>query len=404
MELKKRYYLYEHIVYIVFWLMLFFIPIFGFWLGRQKFLGSNDFNPLFGTLMFLCAYLVMFLINDIICIPKLLFQKKVVSYLIVSLILCAVVTYGSRKIEQLFHIDNGPAPHEQMDGGLQRPDRPHDFSEPQKPSGPNGNFGPRNTNTPKDPNIPAPIDRHGPHQGIDMFFRVPGGSDFGIILMALLVLSFNIAMKFLFRAMENNIKDKTLEKENIRSELEYLKYQINPHFLMNTLNNIHALVDIDPTKAKDNVIRLSKLMRFVLYKGPEEAVSLQDEINFLQDYIDLMRIRFTDSVEIKYSYPDIVPTLKLPSLLFVTFIENAFKHGVSYQNHSYIYIDVSTNDKYITLNVKNSKFNDDNKKKEGGVGIDNTMRRLKLIYGDDYKLDIDNGVNDYSVKLKIRSL
>src|SRR5574344_2239507 len=292
-----------------------------------------------------------------------------------------------------------------MDGGLQRPDRPHDFSEPQKPSGPNGNFGPRNTNTPKDPNIPAPIDRHGPHQGIDMFFRVPGGSDFGIILMALLVLSFNIAMKFLFRAMENNIKDKTLEKENIRSELEYLKYQINPHFLMNTLNNIHALVDIDSEKAKETIINLSKMMRFVLYKGPKDKVSLLDEIEFLKDYIELMRIRYIDSVDIRFEYPENIPTINIPSLLFVPFVENAFKHGVSYQKNSFIHIAISGDEKDVNFEVVNSKIDETMVKEgSGGIGLDNTKRRLNLIYGTDYTLDIDDDKDSYKVNLKIKAL
>ena len=112
--------------------------------------------------------------------------------------------------------------------------------------------------------------------------------------------------------------------------MDYLKFQINPHFFMNTLNNIHALIDIDTEYAKNAVIELSKMMRYVLYESGREIISLNRDIQFVQNYIGLMRIRYTDAVDIRVEYPhDLSPQVSIPPLLLIVFVENAFKHGIS---------------------------------------------------------------------------
>ena len=118
-----------------------------------------------------------------------------------------------------------------------------------------------------------------------------------------------------------------LEKENLNQQLEYLKYQINPHFFMNTLNNIHALVDIDPEKAKTTIVELSKMMRYLLYEGNNSLIPLHREVEFLRNYITLMKLRYTDKVKIDTDIPVSLPDRRLPPLLLITFVENAFKHG-----------------------------------------------------------------------------
>ena len=125
---------------------------------------------------------------------------------------------------------------------------------------------------------------------------------------------------------------KDLERQRLESELQYLKYQLNPHFFMNTLNNIYALVDLNTEQAKKTIIELSKLMRYVLYEANKNQISLEHEIQFLENYIALMKLRYIDNLNIRTEFPVVVPCVQIPPLLFISLLENAFKHGVSYQD------------------------------------------------------------------------
>ena len=158
-----------------------------------------------------------------------------------------------------------------------------------------------------------------------------GEHDVLSIVVLILMFGANLGTKYYFRSRSDQRKLEDLEKQNLEQQLEYLKYQINPHFFMNTLNNIHALVDIDPEKAKSTILELSKMMRFVLYEGNKTVVPLEREISFLQNYITLMKLRYTDKVRIQVDVAQTLPNKDVPPLIFITFVENAFKHGVSYR-------------------------------------------------------------------------
>lgn len=223
-----------------------------------------------------------------------------------------------------------------------------------------------------------------------------------VISYAVLVLLFgmNLGIKYYFKNEEDLIKMAKLEKKTMEQQLEYLKYQINPHFLMNTLNNIHTLIDIDTERAKETVIELSKMMRFVLYDGNKTFVSLRDEVAFLHNYIGLMRLRFTDDLEVNTFIPDNLPGASIPPLLLITFVENAFKHGVSYRNHSFISISLNIDEQNLLFCCKNS-CHDDKPAGEGGVGLKNVQQRLDLLFGNAYDLDIDSDSGTYSVRLRM---
>lgn len=143
------------------------------------------------------------------------------------------------------------------------------------------------------------------------------------LIVLILMMGMNIGIKFYFKSRHDDKQLMVLEKENLEQQLEYLKYQINPHFFMNTLNNIHALVDIDPEKAKDTILELSKMMRFVLYEGDKKGVPITREFDFIRNYVTLMKLRYTDKVEVKVELPAEVPDYELPPLMLITFIENA---------------------------------------------------------------------------------
>ena len=185
-----------------------------------------------------------------------------------------------------------------------------------------------------------------------------------------------------------------------------LIYQSNPHFFMNTLNNIHALIDIDTESAKNAVIELSKMMRYVLYESGREIISLNRDIQFLKNYIELMRIRYTDAVNISVESPGNLPEqLSIPPLLLIVFVENAFKHGVSYNHPSFIRLKIEYADGQVTSTLTNSRHAAQSSKHPAGIGLENVRKRLELIYGaKNYSLEIREEEKTYTVKLVIPTL
>ena len=192
------------------------------------------------------------------------------------------------------------------------------------------------------------------------------------------------------------------EKQTIEAELQYLKYQINPHFFMNTLNNIHALVDVDAEKAKDTILTLSQLMRYLLYETNQTFVPLSDEIDFIEHYVSLMKLRYTKGVDVQCHMPENVPNLMVPPLIFVVFVENAFKHGVTYQKPSFIHISIVINSNIITFSCINSiaekrPMND----AHHGVGLENARKRLNLILPAKHNLTITQNGEHYDAVLSM---
>ena len=186
---------------------------------------------------------------------------------------------------------------------------------------------------------------------------------------------------------------------------QYLKYQINPHFLMNTLNNIHAMIDFDTDMAKQSVVELSHLLRHLLYDSSEKHTTLDKEIEFIDSYIKLMRIRYIDEVDIVFNKPDVILSrkIKLPPLLLIVLVENAFKHGISYNNNSFIKIDIMVFDDELSCIVTNSRHTTSESSTEhSGIGLNNITKRLELLFGNRSTLTIDDSDNKrYTVELVI---
>jgi len=223
-----------------------------------------------------------------------------------------------------------------------------------------------------------------------------------ILAVAILVLMFgaNLGIKVYFRSRDYRKRLTILERENLEQQLEYLRYQINPHFFMNTLNNIHALVDIDPEQAKGTILELSNMMRFVLYEGNKQSVPLQRELDFIRHYVALMQLRYTEKVKITLNLPHESPDRLIPPLILITFIENAFKHGISYQRESFIDITVAVESGTLRFVCRNSKADRPNEEK-GGVGLANVRKRLNLLYDHSYSLKTKDSPDVYQVELVI---
>ena len=218
------------------------------------------------------------------------------------------------------------------------------------------------------------------------------------IIPLILATGMSVAIKMTNRWIQSENEIRELEKSRTEAELKNLRNQLNPHFLFNTLNNIYSLIALSPEKAQQAIMDLSKLLRYVLYDNSPEFVPLQKEMEFVRNYVELMRLRLTDNTEIKISMPQSASsgTLIAP-LLFISLIENAFKHGVSNSQPSFIHIDISEySDQRIVCTIENSYFPKNETDKSGsGIGLDNLRKRLELLYPGRYLLNIEQTDDKY---------
>lgn len=189
------------------------------------------------------------------------------------------------------------------------------------------------------------------------------------------------------------------------AELKNLKAQINPHFLLNTLNNIYSLTAINTAKAQKAIIELSKLLRYILYDNQSRFVSIHNEVQFLTNYINLMKIRVSDNVEIKFNV-DMPKDSKvnIAPLIFISLVENAFKHGISYTNTCFIHIELSVSDTKVECCIRNSNYPKNSHDRSGhGIGLKQVEQRLELLYPGKYTFvkNINESGKEYYSKITI---
>ena len=200
---------------------------------------------------------------------------------------------------------------------------------------------------------------------------------------------------------------KELEKQNMQSELNFLKSQVNPHFLFNTLNSLYALTLKKSDKAPDTVLRLSEIMRYMLYECNERYVPLEKEISYVQNYLDLEKLRHGEGVDIQFNIMGDVQDKNIAPLILIPFVENAFKHGIKNQiKDGFVHLELRIEGDSLYFKVQNSKpvitiAPSQNEKRSGGIGLVNVQRRLNLLYPDKYKLKINNSKLAYNIQLKL---
>lgn len=377
MTKSSRIHYFEIILYASISIILLVIPLF------MRFEDGMEWSFIFREWKQLLPFFVIFLINNFILAPKLLLKSKFAAYIVSCILLLLLLTFlNNTFLQPKFSQRNKQSrpetefrenPRQEIhDVERERPPH-HEFTE---------------KHSPKDRPMP-------PHK---MFFK------FSVFIIGLLVIGFNSGIKILVRWMSDQDERNEKERQYLSTELAFLKQQVSPHFFMNTLNNIHALVDIDSEEAKDAIIKLSRLMRYLLYETEAEQVPLSKEIEFLESYVELMRLRYDEAnLSINISYSDDIQSVKVPSLLFLPLLENAFKHGVQNNKDSFIDIHFKINDDTLILTIKNSKF----AKKQtdfdeaSGIGLENIRKRLNLIYKTNYILLINSEENTYEVSLAI---
>ncbi len=227
---------------------------------------------------------------------------------------------------------------------------------------------------------------------------------------SLLVVSLPVILAFQWSQKSQQVSE--LAKENIHSELMLLQQQINPHFLFNTLNNIYALCLTKSAQAPELVQQLADLLRFVVYKGDQDTVSLAEEIEYLQGYLNLQQVRVSNKCQFEIEFADQLPNVKITPLLLVILLENAFKHGVEPSDQAaWLKVKLYVDGNKLHFHCANSmvehyqarQIQPMNNKKDlgyvGGLGLDNLRRRLTLLYGNKHQLTIDQQNNAYHVHL-----
>jgi two-component system LytT family sensor kinase len=218
------------------------------------------------------------------------------------------------------------------------------------------------------------------------------------ICMVLILIGGFIRLSYSF--LHNQNEKKALENAHLNAEVNFLKSQINPHFLFNTLNSIYSQAHQKSEHTEYSILKLSELLRYMLYESGESKVPLERDILYLNNYIDLQRMRVSKKVMVQYNVEGELEGNTIAPLLLITFIENAFKHGISYTKASVINIDIKIFEKTLTLLVSNP-VTESNSFTNGGVGLKNVARRLELLYAGNYLLDIVHNDHLHIVNLKI---
>ncbi|MEI8273768.1 MAG: histidine kinase [Paludibacter sp.] len=333
--------------YAVIWILVFLGP----------FLRNMDNNNpagltyMIGDLTNLLILFFVFLINLVVLVPKLLFNNKRTQYAVIVTVMILIVCV----IDIIIHQGN-------------------------RPQG-----------------------SHGMHSENPFAIHAILGAIFNNLLTAILIIGSSTAFELFAKWTAEQEIRKEVENVQLKTNLALLRNQVSPHFFMNTLNNIHSLIEMDTHKAQDAVERLSTLMRYLLYDSAQNTIELRKEIEFIQSFIGLMQLRHSNEVEVTMLIPEQIPDIKIPPMLFISLVENAFKHGVSYPLKSYIWFELKTADESLYCIIKNSKHKKtpQSQGEYSGIGLNNIKESLKLLYGDTYSLDITDKPTEFEVNLKI---
>ncbi len=207
--------------------------------------------------------------------------------------------------------------------------------------------------------------------------------------------------------IKNEVIKRKLTEENLKLELNYLKSQISPHFLFNSLNNLYSIaIKNNDNETAAGLAKLSTLMRFMLDKSDKTKVKLAEEIEYLKSYIELQKLRFLDEddIVVTFNTKGDISDFNIPPFLLINFVENAFKHGVDYKLHSEIRININVNKNSMTFIIENTNHTLKKKKGTNQIGLENVKKRLELIYGGNYELKTNSKSPQYIIELKIINL
>ncbi|MEP1097393.1 MAG: histidine kinase [Cyclobacteriaceae bacterium] len=214
---------------------------------------------------------------------------------------------------------------------------------------------------------------------------------------------FLVGLTVVYRLVDSQKKIAEISEERTKTELQYLKNQINPHFFFNTLNNLYGLALKKSDQTANVVMKLSELMSYMLYDTNQQSVALSKEINYIKNYIELEEVRFDNRFKCNLQVNGDIEKRKIPPMLLLPFVENAFKHGVNTLSEgAWINVIVRADENELLFEIDNSIGDYSEKEKKGGLGIQNVERRLELLYPERYQLDYEKSGSKFSVHLAIQ--
>ncbi|GAB3657100.1 histidine kinase [Echinicola sediminis] len=300
---------------------------------------------------------ILFYFNKELLVSRFLFKGKIGLFLIITVSLCLLIMYWMQYFENLIHL----------------PELMHKAFHPDgdKPFEPKDDF-------------------------INVF----------MLLVLFLALGISTSVAAVQKWQSDEALRRELDQQRINSELSYLKAQINPHFFFNTLNNIYSLTNIDVERARIALHKLSRMMRYVLYETEKDQTLLSKEIDFIKDFIELMKLRISEKVTVDLHIQEKFEDRVIAPMLLLPFVENCFKHGISSKQPSTIFIKIESRENMLILETANTIFPKNPNSPESvhkGIGLTNTQRRLSLLYSNKHELVIDeqNPENKFRVQLKI---
>ena len=341
----------EMLIHIVGWGLFFSFPF--FFTGKESQVPDNKIECI-RSFIIPISFMVVFYVNYCWLVKRYLFSRQRGKFLLINLLLILVTMFSVHLLMDLF-----PEPVE-----IEHQSRP-----PRPPKTWNMTVG---------------------------FFMVNGG-------IYLLVAALSVAIKMTDGWYRVEALQRELEKERAEAELQNLKSQLNPHFLFNTLNNIYSLIAFSPERAQDAVHDLSRLLRYVLYESSQTHVPLGKDLDFLKNYIELMRIRLPEHVRLDTRIACANPDTMLAPLLFISLVENAFKHGVSNNQPSFVSIGITQVDDRLECLITNSFFPKDgaSDKSGSGIGLTNLRKRLSLLYPGLFTFEYGQEDDHYRAYLSI---
>jgi sensor histidine kinase YesM len=336
----------ENIIYLLIWMVVVAGPV----VTMQNNFGEIAWTRVYMAWIRLTPFLLVFFVNNSILVPRLLFKKRLLYYVFAISLFVLVVTYLSMYQKELINLLT-----QYLEGNTRhwRPLKTRETIISER------------------------------------------------LVMSALVVGMNNTIKLLIQRQKEDRQREEQNKLLLQTELSFLRNQISPHFFMNTLNNIHALIAINPEKAGKSVIQLSELMRYLLNEAKTEKASLKDEFEFLNSYINLMKLRCSKRVKINVDFTIEQNERSIPSFLFISLVENAFKYGIDYSKPSFISISAFIEGDILCFRTSNSNNSQSGVSKKTGVGLDNLKKQLDLLYKTNYLLDIKDGADEFNVNLQI---
>lgn len=353
-------------LHILIWTVIMVLPVYS----AKRFQTGSNFLVFYYSITAISA--VIFYINYLFLVPVLFFHKKRYRYLIALIILLFLFYFISD-----FANEKISAYISKQDNSEQFITQPGEEGRPKLP--------PLQTRRPR------------------FIIAVPNAHFIGYITSSLFMVFLSLGLRVLERQSKIEKIQEDMERAKLNAELAFLKNQISPHFFFNTLNNIYSLSTSSPEDAQRAILKLSKMMRYLLYDSEDGDTKLSNEIELITSYIDLMKLRLEEKYNLRVTLPGEYEDYRMPPLLFIPFIENAFKHGVSFREDSFIEISLAVADKRIVFRTLNriTVSPDKTGLESSGIGLNNVRKRLDLLFPAKHTLELNKTESTFEVLLKI---